>query len=352
MSEPALWLLRIPSIFRPITDEILERCGAISPKPLGPDFFLIRTTTPRAISESEIAKFVRWNLPVDHAWPCNPSKIDGFIEKASQGLLRKTDTRQPQGAFVGQLNPGSPDPYFRHLAANLRGRLLQIFPPMPIRRVEDQNPQIESLFVLVGKEGLYAGFHCPRAANGFYPGGSFFVNQETPEVISRAGGKIAEALHYLRLHRATLPPGSHWLELGACPGGMTAELLARGQCVTALDRAPLDPRLKDREGLQFVQGEADRFRPPDNTRYDAILTDLNGPPEDSIEHVLRLSSWLRPEGLVIFTLKVPRVEDVAVPCAAFRKLVKRASMGGLRLFAHTHLTCNRHEFTLFFERME
>jgi len=352
MSEPALWLLRIPTIFRPITDEILERCGAMSPKQLGPDFFLIKTLTPSAIHESEIAKFIRWNLPMDHAWPCNPRKIDGFIEKAAQGLLRKCADRQPQGAFVGQLNPGSPDPYFKHLASNLRGRLLQILPPMPMSRVEDQNPQAESLFVLVGKEGMYAGIHCPQAANGFYPGGSFYVNQDTPETISRAGGKIAEALHYLRLHRSPLAPGSHWLELGACPGGMTAELLARAQRVTALDRAPLDPRLKGRAGLHFVQGEAERFRPPDDTRYDAILSDLNGPPEDSMEHVLRLSAWLKPGALVIFTLKVPQIENLAVPCAAFRKLVKRASTGGLRLFAHTHLTCNRHEFTLFFERME
>ena len=33
----------------------------------------------------------------------------------------------------------------------------------------------------------------------------------------------------------------------------------------------------------------------------------------------------------------------------FRKIVKTAIAAGLQLFAQTHLTYNRHEFTLFFE---
>jgi 23S rRNA (cytidine2498-2'-O)-methyltransferase len=68
--------------------------------------------------------------------------------------------------------------------------------------------------------------------------------------------------------------------------------------------------------------------------------------------VIRLARFLKPGGLVIFTLKVPRIEGVAGPCAMFRKTAETARATGLHLFAQTHLTYNRHEFTMFFERAD
>ncbi|MEZ5431137.1 MAG: hypothetical protein R3F31_08160 [Verrucomicrobiales bacterium] len=90
--------------------------------------------------------------------------------------------------------------------------------------------------------------------------------------------KLAEALHYLKLHRSSLPTGSHWLELGACPGGMTSELLARDYHVTAIDRAPLDPRVAQQNGLVFVNADVSTFVPLGSVTYEAMLCDMNGPP--------------------------------------------------------------------------
>ena len=64
----------------------------------------------------------------------------------------------------------------------------------------------------------------------------------------------------------------------------------------------------------------------------------------------RLATYLRPGGLVIFTLKVPRVENLEEPCTMFDEIVYLAREAQLELFAETHLTGNRHEFTLFFEK--
>jgi 23S rRNA C2498 (ribose-2'-O)-methylase RlmM len=293
---------------------------------------------------------VRWNLPVEHAWPCNPRKMGGFIEKAAQAMLQKFADRGPQGLFIGQLNAGSPDRYYKNLASNLRGRSLQLFSELEVRSVEEQDPLAETLFCLVGREGLFCGMQSPRKSNGLYPGGSKFVDKGSPDTISRAGAKIAEALHYLLMHREPPAEGAHWIELGACPGGMTSELLARGYRVTAIDRSPLDQRLNKRPGLKFVHADVADFFPGEGEKFDAMLSDLNGPPEESIAHVLRLAENLKRGGLVVFTLKLPRVEDVDGPCALFRKIVKVAERAGLKLFAQTHLTYNRHEFTLFFER--
>lgn len=344
------WLARIPKVFEGIAPELIRRLGSPSFTRLGADFYSIKTARPELLHESDAARFLRWKLPLDHSWPCNPQKMEGFIEKAAQTLVKKFKDRRPQGIFVGLLNPTSPDRYYRSLASNLRGRLLQVFPGLTAASVEDQNPGFESLFCLVGKEGLFCGMQSPRLSNGFYPGGSKYIDQDSPDTISRAGAKIAEALHYLQMYRPPLPAGSHWLELGACPGGMTSELLARNQCVTAIDKAPLDKRLDGRKGLRFVHMNATEFQPAPRDRFDALLSDMNGPPEESITEISRLSHWLRKGGLVVFTLKLPKVEDIDTPCAILRRTIKSAASAGLRLLAQTHLTYNRHEFTLFLEK--
>jgi hypothetical protein len=349
-AHPQPWLIRIPEIFDTLAPEILCRLEATPGKRLGLDYHWVGLPDPSQLQNHPIAKFIRWNLPVEHSWPCNPSKIEGFIEKASQALQAKFAARSPQAIFTGVLHPTSPDRYFRSLAGNLRGRMLQVFAPTRLHEVEEQDAERETLFCLVGKEGLYAGVQSPRHCNGLFAGGSKFIDQNSPDTISRAGAKIAEALHYLRMHQSPLPAGSHWLELGACPGGMTSELLARKQRVTAIDKSPLDPRLSGRPGLRFVHADVAEFQPEPNSVYDALLNDMNGPPEESIDHVRRLSKWLKPEGIVVFTLKLPKVEDLDGPCALFDRIVKRAQSARLRLFAQTHLTYNRHEFTLFFRR--
>jgi 23S rRNA (cytidine2498-2'-O)-methyltransferase len=347
---PRSWLVRIPEIFEGLSAEMVQRFGASGSTRLGQEYHWIKTLTPEAIHHSEVAKFVRWNLPLDHAWPCHAQKMDGFIEKAAQTLVKKFAERHPQGLFIGQLHPTSPDRYYKSLASNLRGRALQLFPKMSAAQVEEQDPSLPSLFCLVGREGLFCGMQSPRRCNGLYAGGSKYIDQDSPDTISRAGAKIAEALHYLLLHRPALPAGSHWVELGACPGGMTSELLARGQRVTAIDRAPLDRRLDGRPGLKFVHADVATFQPPERVIYDAVLSDMNGPPDESMAQVMRLSRHLQPGGLVVFTLKLPKVESLEEPCALFRRIVAQAARAGLRLFAQTHLTYNRHEFTLFFEK--
>ena len=77
-TTPQPWLVRIPEIFEGIAEDILRRFGAQGCTRLGQDFYSIKTTTPGLIQDSEAAKFARWNLPLEHSWPCNPQKMDGF----------------------------------------------------------------------------------------------------------------------------------------------------------------------------------------------------------------------------------------------------------------------------------
>ncbi|NCF93528.1 MAG: hypothetical protein GWQ05_21615 [Verrucomicrobiaceae bacterium] len=344
------WLLRVPTIFEPVRKNLFRKLEAVGETRLGQDYYLVRSVSEDTLHDSDWSKFLSWNLPMEHTWPCNARKMEGFIEKAAQTLKKKFAHRKPQGVFAGPLNPGSPDKYYKGLASNLRGRVQQLFPDLAVSSVEEQDPEKETLFCLVGKEGLFCGMQSSQQCQGFSPGGSLYIDRDAPDSISRAGAKIAEALHYLKLYRPPLAEGSHWIELGASPGGMTLELLNRKQQVTAIDRAPMDKRLKGAPGLHAVLADVAAYQPKENTSYDAMLSDLNGPPTESIGHVNRLAAFLKPHGLVIFTLKVPRVENLEAPCAVFDEIVHSARGAQLQLLAETHLTGNRHEFTLFFEK--
>lgn len=348
LETPGPWLIRIARIWEAEAPGLLESAGAAGAKRLATEYWLTGDLTSQALDAPDFARFVRWRLPVHHAWPCNPRKMEGFIEKAAQALRRKFGPAMPQILLCGALDPSSPDPYYRHLAANLRGRALQVLPSPGAATADEQHPAEPTLFCLVGQAGLFCGMASPRLCGGFHPGGTRFIRQDAEHTVSRAGAKFAEALHQLRLHREPPPPTAHWLELGASPGGMTAELLERGYRVTAIDRAPLDPRLTDAPGLTIVKADVAAFKPRPGTSYQAILCDMNGDPREAMRQVARLALSLDPGGLVVFTLKTTGAADPPAIARLAEETLGHA--GGLRLLAETHLTYNRHEFTWFLTR--
>lgn len=351
-SAPTSWLIRISETFGEFSKDIISGLGGTLAKKLGNEYFLIRLPERAGIQGADPAILVRWNLPVEHAWPCNPETMDGFVERAAQAIFRKFGGRNPQAIFIGQLDPSSPHRYYKALASNLRGRTLQLFPAevAKFREVEAQDSGKETLFCLVGKEGLFCGMQSPSKSNGLYPGGTKYISQNSPDTISRAGAKLAEALHFLAMHRPAVKKGARWLELGASPGGMTSELLARGYQVTALDRAPLDKRLDKHPGLHFAAMNAADFRPTAGMTYEAILSDMNGDPRAAFAQVLRLSKNLKPGGLVIFTLKTQGITGYEEIIGLHRDAMEMAAVAGLHPITTTHLTYNRNEVTLFLER--
>lgn len=352
LPQPQTCLIRIPEVFAGMETAILDRLEARPVRRLGREFHLVRLARPDSIRRSEVAGFIRWNLPVHHAWPCNPRETEGFVEKAAQALFRKFSPCRPQTLLAGSLDPTSANRYYRTLASNLRGRALQLFSPgsHAAADAESQDSRAATLFCLVGKEGLFCGLQSPLDSNGFYPGGTRYISQSGPRSISRAGAKIAEALHHALLHRLVPPEGAAWLELGASPGGMTSELLARGYRVTAVDRAPLDARLAGAPGLVAVQADAAHYRPAADARFDAMLSDMNGDARDSMACLARFTPHLRQGGLVVFTLKLPGVTDLDEALARESAVVESAARAGLDLLARTHLSYNRHELTLFFRK--
>lgn len=348
------WLIRVPLVFSGLVKELFRRLQVTSQKKLGQDYYLVQVPDPVVWTWPEALLLIPWRLPVHHSWPCDPQATRGFVEKAAQALFEKFSPAHPQTVQIGALDHGPAQRHQRALASNLRGRVLQVFPDLPVPKhdAEAQDPAALTLFCLVGREGLYAGLGSPRECGGFHPGGIKFIKQDDARFISRAGSKVAEALHHLLLHRPALAAGSHWLELGASPGGMTSELLARGWRVTALDRAPLDARLRGAAGLRFIKTDVAQYRTTEGERFDAILCDMNGEAGESMRQVTRLSTQLRKGGVIIFTMKLPGIQSLPEILTATQATAEMAFGAGLTLVAQTHLTYNRHEFTLFFEQLE
>jgi len=342
--NPTWWLARFPEILSGFKGELAPT--AVAKDGEGDYHRLVATAVSDLAVASERRMFFRWFLPVHHSWPCNPEKTDGFVEKAANAIASKFSPHAPHALMVAAFEPHSRHGYFRKLASNLRGRALQLM-PAATADADALGPDDPVVYALVGRTGLFCGLQTPRSANGFHPGGTRFIRQSGDDVLSRAGAKIVEALHHMRLLCEPPSPGARWLELGACPGGMTAELLRHEYQVTAIDRAPLDPALTGADGLRFFRTDVARWVPPNTQRFDALLCDMNGPADAAFSQVVRLSRFLHPGASIVFTLKTAGSERVGEIIQQHRRILAAADAAGLAHLQTTHLTYNRREFTMF-----
>ena len=92
------------------------------------------------------------------------------------------------------------------------------------------------------------------------------------------------------------------------------------------------------------------YNPVPKTQFDSLLCDMNGDVQVSLKEVVRLSESLIPGGLILFTLKTPGATSFKECNSLYHEAMKSANAGGLEQIACTHLTYNRHEFTLFLKK--
>lgn len=350
-SATSVWLIRIPEVWSDCREEILGGLNAVPIRRLGA-YEMVRLPAGRNPRSDPEGILVSWCLALEHVWPCNPAKIEGFVEKASGALARKFAARKPRTVWVGILQDSDGGGWFKRLASNLRGRCLQLFPEsaMSLADAGLQDPDEPALYCMVGKEGVFAGMASPREANGFYPGGVLYLPRDAEKHVSRAGSKIAEALHHAALYGRPPGAGSRWLELGASPGGMTMELLKRGCRVTAIDKAALDSRLEGVAGLRFFQQDVREFRVGEDDGFDALLCDMNGEPLDAFAQVLRLATGLKCGAWLFFTLKTMGRDSFASVMALHEEVLNRGEEAGLCHRATSHLGGNRREFTMLWRK--
>ncbi|MFO7173154.1 MAG: SAM-dependent methyltransferase [Bacillota bacterium] len=192
----------------------------------------------------------------------------------------------------------------------------------------------------------FLGLSTPAENLSPWPGGA--IHYPRAAVISRAAFKLMEALELFAPLGFCLRPGDRALDLGAAPGGWTQVLLDRGLQVTAVDPAPLDPRLQGRPGLTFLQGRAGEVPLPP-AAFDLVTCDINWHPLETARTVAARAEVLVPGGWALVTVKLLGGGN---PTAIWRRAADILAGAGLRLVAARQLFHNRDEVTLLLRRAD
>jgi 23S rRNA (cytidine2498-2'-O)-methyltransferase len=240
--------------------------------------------------------FVRHLAPVQYDVPLQGEEAD--IERIA-GLLPELRGRLEAGrSFSVQSRVlGEGKLPFRKVVLN--ERLSQALEADAVR-MDCRHPE-QVVSILCTPDRAYVGVSPTEQNRSEWPGGKHRFKRDDDQ-ISRAEFKLLEALS---VFGRELPSHGHALDIGASPGGWTRVLAAHGLRVDAVDPGHLDPRLKGnrlvrhhRKRIQEV-----RFGP---LQFDAIVNDMKMDARDSIEIMLGLADRLRPGGLAIMTLKMPK----------------------------------------------
>ncbi|GAL99092.1 methyltransferase [Acetobacter tropicalis NRIC 0312] len=169
-----------------------------------------------------------------------------------------------------------------------------------------------------------------------------FVNG-TPHFIEDRIGPPSRA--YLKLWEACTrlgqwpQPGETCFDLGATPGGWTWAIAMLGANVTAIDRAPLDPRVAAMPTVTFQQGSAFGLEPEEMPEADWVFSDIIAYPKRLLALATRWINAGRAKHLVL-TVKFQGETDHET-VAAFE-----AIPGG----SLAHLAQNKHELTFFWTK--
>ncbi len=169
-----------------------------------------------------------------------------------------------------------------------------------------------------------------------FPGGIARFHENRTEPPSRAYLKLWEA--WARL-RAWPQPGDTCLDLGASPGGWTWAIASLGAVVTAIDRAPLDPRVAAMPGVSFRSDSAFGLDPVREQPVDWLFSDVIAYPARLLALVQR---WVAAGTAcrIVCTVKFQDPTDHDAACAF-------AAIPGGHLL---HLSHNKHELTFFWHR--
>ena len=124
-------------------------------------------------------------------------------------------------------------------------------------------------------------------------------------------------------------PGETCLDLGASPGGWTWAAAQLGASVTAVDKAPLDPRVAAMPNVTFREGSAFALAPEP---VDWLLSDVIAYPDRLLPLV---RAWTTTARRIVCTIKLQGETDHAAADAF-------AAIPGGKVM---HLFHNKHELT-------
>ena len=166
---------------------------------------------------------------------------------------------------------------------------------------------------------------------------------------SRSTLKLDEAFHTFipkEEHDVRLQGGLQAVDLGACPGGWTYQLVKRGMFVQAVDNGLMDAALMETGQVIYCPEDGFKFQPKKNNVYWLVCDMIEQP-----QRVAKLMATWVAEGRckeAMFNLKLPmkkRYESVQGALAIIEEVMQSYQAGKYRLQAK-HLYHNREEVTV------
>ncbi|MGS2721597.1 23S rRNA (cytidine(2498)-2'-O)-methyltransferase RlmM [Paraglaciecola aestuariivivens] len=147
-------------------------------------------------------------------------------------------------------------------------------------------------------------------------------------------------------HEARLQGGLHAVDLGACPGGWTYQLVKRGMFVEAVDNGAMDEALMETGQVTYCPEDGFKFKPKKNNIYWLVCDMIEQP-----QRVAKLMAEWVADGRckeAMFNLKLPmkkRYESMQDALTIIEN-VMQAQQAGKYLIQAKHLYHNREEVTV------
>lgn len=104
-----------------------------------------------------------------------------------------------------------------------------------------------------------------------YPLGEMTFEEDKVNPPSRAYLKLWE---FFTVHAPRNHQGGMSIDVGSCPGGWTWVLSTLGYDVISVDKAPLDPKIAARKGVQFMEQSAFGLTPKDVPELEWFCSDI------------------------------------------------------------------------------
>ncbi|MFI8417476.1 23S rRNA (cytidine(2498)-2'-O)-methyltransferase RlmM [Serratia sp. NPDC078593] len=210
-------------------------------------------------------------------------------------------------------------------------------------------PVVHVFFIAPGC--CYVGYSYSNNNSPFYMG---IPRLKFPsDAPSRSTLKLEEAFHVFipaDEWEERLASGMHAVDLGACPGGWTYQLVKRSMMVHAVDNGPMAPSLMDTGQVTHHQADGFRFEPASSKIYWLVCDMVEKPAKvTSLMIQWLVKGWCRE---AIFNLKLPmkkRYEEVSQNLQAIREALAAA---GISAEVHAkQLYHDREEVTVHVRRM-
>lgn len=237
--------------------------------------------------------------------------------------------------------------FCRKLTVPLRAALRQ--QKILLARENPRRPVIHVFFIAPGC--CYVGYSYSDNNSPFYMG---IPRLKFPaDAPSRSTLKLEEAFHIFIPHDEwdeRLASGMYAVDLGACPGGWTYQLVQRSMMVHAVDNGSMAPSLMDTGQVTHHRADGFKFEPTRSNIYWLVCDMVEKPARvTQLMGDWLVNGWCRE---TIFNLKLPMKKRYEEVCQNLQTLKERLDEAGINSQIHAkQLYHDREEVTVHVRRM-